>query len=67
MGGACSFCGTDSQTQEDTQDHAKHNQKSSAYAVPQKKALDFEFRKDFKDIFSVGKELGKGQYGTTFE
>lgn len=29
--------------------------------------LDFGYRKDFKDHYELGRELGRGQFGITYE
>lgn len=65
MGAVCSCFGGDSRIEEEPRNHGQS--RAPAYAVPHKKILDFGYRKDFLSLFHVGRELGKGQYGTTFQ
>lgn len=40
--------------------------RSKQYETPQQKGLEFGYQTNFPELYDVGEELGKGQYGTTF-
>lgn len=69
MGAVC--CSGSSTTAEpNAKDIAQPTQpqpgRSKPYEVAQPQGLQFGYQSNFAELYDVGDELGKGQYGTTF-
>ena len=68
MGGVC--CGPSTTAEPNSTDAAQPTQpqasRSKPYEVPQQQGLHFGYQSDFSELYEVGSELGKGQYGTTY-
>lgn len=71
MGAAC--CGGHAETAEPnskkevTEPAQPQSSRAKAYeAQPQPQGLQFGYEPNFAELYDVGKELGKGQYGTTY-